>query len=287
MPRTATTRFPGWSVVWAAFAICMFGAGVGYYGPSVYLQVLHASRGWPISGVSAAVTTHFLLSAAVVTFLPELHRRFGIARVTAAGGVLVALGICAWGSVGELWLLFPAAALSGSGFALIGGAAITAMVARWFDRDRPKALSTALNGASVGGVVFAPLWVFLIAYIGFRWAAVLVGAAMACIVVPLAFRFLSLGPADLGLPPDGRPITREVAAAVSAMSRAALLRNRRFVTISLAFALGLFAQIGVLSHLVVRLAPELGKDGAAAMLSLATACAVLGRFALGWTIGRA
>ena len=31
------------------------------------------------------------------------------------------------------------------------------MVARWFDRDRPKALSTALNGASIGGVIWAPL----------------------------------------------------------------------------------------------------------------------------------
>jgi MFS family permease len=235
--------------------------------------------------VSGAVTTHFLLSAAVVTFLPELHRTFGIARVTAAGGVLVALGICSWGSVGELWQLFPAAALSGSGFALVGGAAITAMVARWFDRDRPKALSTALNGASVGGVVFAPLWVFLIAHIGFRWATVVVGAAMACIVVLLALRFLRLGPSDLGLPPDGRPLAATVSRPMAALSRAALLHNWRFATLSLPFAFGLFAQIGVLPHLVARLAPELGKDGAAAMLSLTTACAVLGRIALGWTIG--
>lgn len=134
----------------------MFGAGVGYYGPSVYLQTLHSSRGWPISTISAAITTHFLLSAAVVAFLPEIHRRFGVAWSTIAGSILVAVGICGWGNARELWQLFPAASLSGAGFALIGGAAINAMVTPWFDRDRPKALSTALNGASIGGRHFCP-----------------------------------------------------------------------------------------------------------------------------------
>ena len=154
--RMATTRFPGWCVVWTAFTVCMFGAGVGYYGPSVYLQTLHSSRGWPISTISAAITTHFLLSAAVVAFLPEIHRRFGVAWSTIAGSILVAVGICGWGNARELWQLFPAASLSGAGFALIGGAAINAMVTPWFDRDRPKALSTALNGASIGGRHFCP-----------------------------------------------------------------------------------------------------------------------------------
>ena len=32
--------------------------------------------------------------------------------------------------------------------------AINAMIAPWFDRDRPKALAHAFNRASVGGVVF-------------------------------------------------------------------------------------------------------------------------------------
>jgi MFS family permease len=263
----------------------MFGSGVGYYGPSVYLQTLHSFHGWPISAISIAVTTHFLLSAGVVAFLPEIHRKFGIARATIAGSLLVAVGICAWGNARELWQLFPAASLSGAGFALIGGAAINAMVARWFDRDRPKALSTALNGASVGGVIFAPLWVFLIGRFGFQWAAAVVGGTMACVLVPLAFRFLRFGPTDLGLTPDGRPTTIRPSRPTVAMSRTALFRDRRFVTISVSFALALFAQIGVFSHFLTRISPDLGPNGAAAALSLTTISAVLGRTALGWMIG--
>ena len=56
-----------------------------------------------------------------------------------------------------------------------------------------------------------------------------------------------------------------------------MLRNRRFVTLSAAFALGLFAQIGLFVHLIVRLSPTVGTGGAGAAVSAATVCAVVGR----------
>jgi cyanate permease len=51
---------------------------------------------------------------------------------------------------------------------------------------------------------------------------------------------------------------------------------------TIAFALGLFAQIGIYAHFLTRVTPDLGANGAAAALSLTTICAVLGRTALGW-----
>ena len=42
---------------------------------------------------------------------------------------------------------------------MTSGAALNAIVARWFDRDRPMAIALAFNGASVGGVLFVPMWV--------------------------------------------------------------------------------------------------------------------------------
>jgi cyanate permease len=71
------------------------------------------------------------------------------------------------------------------------------------------------------------------------------------------------------------------------VSFAALLRDRRFSTLSVAFALGLFAQIGLVAHLVTRLAPVFGAGSAAATVSLATACAVVGRLLLGALLGDA
>ena len=282
---STTPRFRGWSVVWVAFAVAVFAWGVGFYGPSVFLQTLHATRGWPISTISAAITAHFLLSAVIVAYLPEVHRRLGMANATIAGVVLTAIGVFAWASAVAPWQLFLAAVLSGVGWAVTSGAAINAMVAPWFDRDRPRALGLAFNGASIGGVIFAPLWVTSIAHLGFQIAALAVGIAMVAVLVPLASRFLRHSPNDLGCAPDGNATSGPAAKPAPRLSRAALLRDKRFLTISLAFAFGLFAQIGIFTHFIARLAPEFGAGGAAAAVSLATICAVFGRTLLGWFIG--
>ena len=54
---------------------------------------------------------------------------------------------------------------------------------------------------------------------------------------------------------------------------------------SIAFALGLFAQIGLFAHLIARLEPDFGPVIAALAISLVTLCAVLGRSLLGWLLG--
>jgi hypothetical protein len=58
--KSQVPRFFGWKVVWAAFLVAVWSWGVGFYGPSVFLRTLHASHGWAISTISAAITTHFL-----------------------------------------------------------------------------------------------------------------------------------------------------------------------------------------------------------------------------------
>ena len=66
-----------------------------------------------------------------------------------------------------------------------------------------------------------------------------------------------------------------------------LLRLARFRTLSAAFALGLFAQIGLFSHLIARLTPGVGAEFAALAVSLTTLCAIIGRRLLGWFLGDA
>jgi MFS family permease len=278
-------RFFGWSVAWAAFALAVFAWGIGFYGPSVFLQVLHTSRGWSIAEISAAITFHFLLSASLIAYLPEIHRRFGISGTTAGGALMMAFGLLAWSSAWASWQLFLAAIPSAAGWATTSGAALNAIVARWFDRDRPKAMSLAFNGASVGGVLFVPLWVFLIDRLGFQVAARSVAAVTVGVLVLLSIRYFHSSPGSLGLAPDGDGASTAVTKPMPRLSRAEIVRLPRFLTLSAAFALGLFAQIGLLSHLIVRLTPEVGITGAGLLASLATLCAVIGRTLAGWWIG--
>ena len=283
--RTASDFF-GWKVAWAAFVVAAFGAGVGLYGPSVFLSVLHATRGWSIATISAAITTHFLLSATLVIYLPEIHRRFALAAVTMAGVASSCLGIIVWATAQHPWQLFPAALLTGAGWATTSSASINAMVARWFDRERPRALSLALNGASFGGVLFPPLWVALISWFGFAASALAVAAVTLAVIGPVARQYLRPLPADFGRGLDGHASGgAPPQALVPTLTRGDLLRDRRFATLSAAFALGLFAQIGLLAHIVARLAPEIGTGLGSAALSLMTICAIIGRTLLGRTLG--
>jgi hypothetical protein len=90
-----STRFPGWSVVWVALVVALFAWGMGFYGPGVFLPTLHATKDWPISTISAAITSHFLVGAAMVVDLPEVHCALGIARATIIGALLTSVGAAA------------------------------------------------------------------------------------------------------------------------------------------------------------------------------------------------
>ena len=74
-PADGVRRFFGWRVVYGAFTVAFFSWGLGFYGPPIYLQTLHESRGWSIPLVSAAITAHYLVSAVFIT-RPRRARRF-------------------------------------------------------------------------------------------------------------------------------------------------------------------------------------------------------------------
>ncbi|MDO9707567.1 MFS transporter [Paracraurococcus lichenis] len=279
MARPRKAMFRGWQVVAAAFVVAICSWGINFYGPSVYLHALQAREGWPPALIAAAITLHFLASGAIVTRLPGLHRRFGLVAVTRAGLLACAAGAAAWGHAAAPWQMAAAALVTALGWALTSGVAINAMVAPWFDRRRGAALSMAFNGASMGGVLFAPLWAALIAAFGFARASLCIALPVAALGWWLAGQWFRDTPATLGLYPDGAdtpPAPRPAAAPAGP-----LWRQARFRSLSLAFALGLLAQMGLLTVLFSLLAPVLGEAGAGLAMSLATGCAILGRTVVG------
>lgn len=279
----AASMFYGWRVVGAAFVLAAFGWGVGFYGPPIYLHAVQAERGWALWIASGAVTLHFLIGAVVVANLPALYRRFGVPAVTQAGAGLLATGVLGWALAGEPWMLVPAAAASGAGWVAMGAAAINAILQPWFAARRPAALAMAYNGASVGGILFQPLWVAGIAAAGFVATAAAVGVVMIVTVALLARTTLARTPAGMGLHADGAAAAPTVAAPASGPAWR-LWRDRRFVTLAAAMTLGLFAQIGLIAHLFSLLVPGLGAGAAGLAMAAATAAAIAGRTMVGWLL---
>jgi MFS family permease len=289
--RRAMMVFFGWKVVATASFIATCSFGFGYFGPAVFLSVLHTQHGWPVSLISAAISLHFLVSAVLVPCLPDAHDRLGIAPVTLAGIVALQIGVLGWSLAAAPWQLFIASLLSGVGWAATSGAAIIAMVSPWFDRRRALALGLALNGASIGGIVFAPLWVMVISAVGFANAVVILGAVTLAALAPLIRRHLGPTPQSLGLAPDGAAVParshRDPSGHLRPTRVTSYIRSRPFITLAAAFALGMFAQVGITAHIVMRLVPLIDTQYAAGSISLTTACAVIGRILLGLLLGRA
>ena len=287
---TTPLPFFGWRVVWAAFTLAVFGWGIGFYGPPIFLHEVVARTGWSVPFVSSAITLHFLVGAVVVANLAALYGRFGVPAVTVAAAVFLALGILGWAYADAPWQLLAAAVLSGVGWVGLGAAALNAIVAPWFVRTRTKALSMAYNGSSIGGVIMSPLWVTLIAWYGFGAATALIGGVMLAVVCLLAWKVLTKSPQRLGQLPDGDAGdggngATVAASTVEARPGSALWRNRTFTTLAAAMALGLFAQIGLLAHLYSILVPPLGAQGAGLAMALATAVAIAGRMLVAHMIG--
>jgi MFS family permease len=284
--QARTGTFFGWRVVAGAFVLAVFGWGIGFYGPPVFLDAVRTTRGWPLGLVATAVTVHFLIGALAAANLPALHRRFGMARVTQAGAALIAIGIFGWASAAAPWQLLCATVLSGTGWAVMSAAAINAIVSPWFVRARPAALSMAYNGGSIGGVVFSPLWVAAIGVLGFPAAAATIGAVAVVTIWILADLLFARTPEQMGLCPDGdaaTPAAAPVAASLAPpLTGPSLWRDPTFLTLAAGMGFGLFAQIGLIAHLFSLIAPALGAQPAGWALGIATAAAIAGRSLVGW-----
>lgn len=287
--------FAGWRIVAIAFLVATFAWGIGFYGPGIYMVVLHERAGWPVSLISLAITGYYVLSASMITMVGDAFDRFGPRRVLLVAVAGLGTGVLVIASAARPWQLALGLAVMAVGWAGMSGAAINAIVAPWFERRRGLAVSLAMNGATCGGLLVVPLWAALIPALGLPGAALVVVGLMLALLLPLVGLFMPRGPEALGLAPDGdsRPAPGAAAARVSPppsvtapLDRAALVRSPRFWTISAAFALGLLAQVGFLTHQVAYLSPRLGREGAALAVSLTTLAAIVGRLGAGLVIDR-
>ncbi|WP_291687716.1 MFS transporter [Bradyrhizobium sp.] len=277
-----SARYDGWRIVAVCFLVATFGWGLGFYGQSVYLAELHRLHGWPASLISSGTTFFYLFGAVLVAFVSEAIRAFGPRNCLLAGILAMAGAAIMMGHVTSPWQLYLADALLAFGWAGTSLGVITNTLGLWFDRKRGMAISLALNGASFGGIIGVPLLVMAIGHFGFPGAMIAAAGTMLVLMIPIVLIFV-------GRPPE--PVscaagTATAEAPSAAGIRAQALRDVGFLTVSIAFALVLFAQVGFIVHLISFLDPVIGRRSAATAVALLTAMAVVGRVLFSTVIDR-
>ena len=273
IPRTAGPSS------WPASAWPTFAWGFGFYGQSVYLAELHATRGWPTSLIASATTVNYLTGALLLT---RVHRAIEVLgpRLLLAGGVaIMAVGAIGLSAVQAPWQLYLCSVVMAVGWA---GTTTTAIATDTGLLVRPQARPGAQPGAdrrqrrrlhhrAAAGAAGASH--------GARTGRLLLALGGLAVLLPMVL-------AGVGRVPPGTAQSSHAAASVARndtrtaiASQVQALRSRHFWSVALPFALALAAQVGFIVHQVSFLLPRLGSGGAGMAIAATAIAAAVGRLA--------
>jgi MFS family permease len=278
-------RYAGWRVVLACFLMALFLFGLALYGQGIYLVELQRLNGWSPALISGASTLSFLLSNILAAFTSEFLTRLGARRLVLLGIASLAGSIAMLASASTVWQLYAAFILMAGGWIGMGTVVTAALVSLWFVRRRGLAISLALTGASVGGVVVTPVLVSLVERFGFAAAMLTTAAITVAVLVPIALTWIGPQP-QTKVGESGAPLRPRPPSIPAGTSRMQLMRSLAFWTIALPFALALVAQMGFIVHQIAMLEPKVGHTNAALAVSVMTFMAIAGRFGLGMFVDR-
>jgi MFS family permease len=278
--------FYGWWIVAACFVTASIAWSLGLFGASVYLHAVSQARGWPIGLISTAITCFYLVSAFASPFIGTAIEGLGPRAVVRAGAVCLGLGVASIGLIDQPWQIYLSFITLGLGWASLSSTAISTLLAPWFNRHQGRAISTALMGASIGGIIGVPLLILGIEQLGLVRATLTAAALCVAVLLPLSF-LLHRRPQEIGLLPDGAErIGQSENMTERLWTRAEAARAWRFRSVVLAFGIAFLVQVGFLTHHVTYMAPFVGSAGAAAVVSATAVTAFLGRIALARYVDR-
>lgn len=275
------STFYGWRVVAACTVFATISWSLGTFGMGVYIYALTDLQGFSISTVSTAVTSAYVVSAALMLGIGRFIAHYGPRPVTTFGALALAAGVCALPYCQKPWHLYLAFITLGVGMSCLTTNMIGSTLAPWFERYQGRAMSMAMLGASIGGMIGTPLLMGGIRAWGFSTTTAVAGLIAIAIVWPLTLFVVRTRPQDVGQLPDGLPaISSSSGNAPVAWTLKKALSTRQLQSQVLAFGLAFMVQVGFLSHHVSIAIPIVGVAAAATAVFLAAVAAFMGRLLL-------
>ncbi len=253
--------FFGWKVASASSLILTIQSALVTQAFGSYAVVLQDTFGWSRTTISLAYSFNRAESGLLGPLHGTLLHRYGSKAVMRAGSVITLLGFV-WFSqistpIGFILSFFVIAIGSG----LAGFLTVTTETVQWFVTKRSRALSLASFGFALGGFL-APLLVYALRVLGWRWTAVFSGVILALVGWGLSSWF-GTTPERRGEPLDGVYASHASPAPIAVdtsdhFSAREALRTRAFWMISFGHASALLVVGSVIAHLSLFLTSEQG-----------------------------
>jgi len=170
---------------------------------SIFLEPLENEFGWGRDLTSSAVAVNLFVYGLTAPFAANLMEKYSLRRVVASALVLVALGTGLTTIMTEGWqliLLWGGFVGFGTGcLALVLGSAVAN---RWFDTNRGLVTGIFSAAYATGGLIFLPLFGYLLETSDWRVISYLI-ASLAASIAPLIWLKFKDAPHAIGLNPFG------------------------------------------------------------------------------------
>lgn len=284
--------FYGWRIVGAALVSLTVSVGpiIGLT-LGVFLIPLMAEFAWSRAEAAQGVSLGLLGFTVAQPIYGRLIGRYGAKRIIAASALC--FGVSLWGLacfVDGTRTFYLGTLVTGL---LAGGTSPLpwgTILSHWFRRQRGRALSIALCGLAIGGIVLPLMVSSLIAAYGWRAAFAALGTLTIVIILPTVMRVVRDTPAEMGLLADGEAPDGSIKN-IDGIELGYSFKQARGRATFWIMAAGLFLITSATQGAVVHLAPLVVDHGfsfneAASLVSLLSVGFLPGLFGSGYLIDR-
>ena len=204
--------FFGWKTVIAGAIIACWGYGSWYYGMGALLIPLTTEFGWTRTQLTLAFSMRSIEGGLEGPIGGMLIDKYGERKITIISTIIACVGLIAVLFVKTIWqFVFVWGFIVSLGFNLGLYDTVNSAVAKWFHKDRSRAIGIVTIGGGLGAPVIVPVMTYIIENYSWRIALLFVIASTALIAIPLAYFFMKDHPPEhYGMLPDGDHLKKKV-----------------------------------------------------------------------------
>ena len=193
----------GWVIVGVSFTTMAFHMAATF-SFSLFQVPLIQEFGWSRGALGGAFALSMSLYAICSPTAGSLLERKGPRALIPWGSALIGAGLALGFFISSLWHVYVfIGVMIGVGIAMSGFVTHSALMPRWFFRNRGLAMGIALSGIGIGSLILMPTIERLISLFGWRYAYLIFGALILLIILPLKILLLRDNPSDVGQNIDG------------------------------------------------------------------------------------